>query len=227
MSLPRAHTTVVLAMSADGKIADCDRTPARFSSPDDLSHLETEIAKSDATLFGAGTLRAYGTCLPVRQSALLKQRRARQKPEQPIQIVCSRSGELDSNWRFFRQPVPRWLLTTQQGGKAWESARAFDQILYWPMESVNWAEMLQRFFSLGIQRIVVLGGGTLVSGLIQADLIDELHLTICPLLLGGKTAPTVADGSGLPVDLALRLQLIQSQILNDEVFLHYRRSHVG
>ena len=54
----RPHTTVVLAMSADGKIADVKRSPARFGSAADKAHLEKQVAQVDAVLFGAGTLRA-------------------------------------------------------------------------------------------------------------------------------------------------------------------------
>ena len=225
MPLSRVYVTVVLAMSADGKIADRDAAPARFSSSEDLARLETEIAKADAVLFGAGTLRAYGTCLPIRQPDLITQRQTHQKPTQPIQIVCSRSGRLDPNLRFFQQAVPRWLCTTAQGAKRWEKAPAFDRILQIPSGSLDWTTILQSFFHLGIQRLAVLGGGNLVGDLVHQHLIDELHLTVCPLLLGGRTAPTPADGVGLTADVAPWLQLIQAKTFGNEVFLHYRRCH--
>ncbi|WP_293233658.1 MULTISPECIES: dihydrofolate reductase family protein, partial [unclassified Microcoleus] len=105
------HTTVILAMSADGKITDTALTAARFGSANDKSHLEQQVAASDAVLFGNGTLRAYGTTLRVFSPDLLEQRKLQGKPPQPVQIVCSRSRKFDPNWRFFQQPVPRWLLT--------------------------------------------------------------------------------------------------------------------
>lgn len=224
-SLASIHITVVLSMSADGKIADRDRTPARFSSPHDLAHLETEIAKADAVLFGAGTLRAYGTCLPIRQPALIARRKAHQESDQPIQIVCSRSGQIDPNLRFFQQSVPRWLLTTEPAAKPWEQTGRFERILYLPSIPVDWRIVLQKFCQLGIQHLAVLGGGALVADFVEQDLIDELHLTVCPLLMGGQTAPTPADGCGLPVKLAPRLQLMHVKTLENEVFLHYRRCH--
>jgi 5-amino-6-(5-phosphoribosylamino)uracil reductase len=103
----RSQVTVVLAMSADGKIADRDRTAARFSSANDLAHLETQVAQADAVMFGAGTLRAYGTCLSVRQPDLLAQRhtRSNQSP-QPIQIVCSQSGNSIRSGAFFSSRCP-------------------------------------------------------------------------------------------------------------------------
>ncbi|NJM98422.1 MAG: hypothetical protein HC800_15790 [Phormidesmis sp. RL_2_1] len=102
----RPHTTAVLAMSADGKIADAHHGAARFPSPVDKAHLEVQVAKADATLFGAGTLRAYGTTLPVTNPELIAQRRSRHQLDQPSQIVCSATGNLDPHYRFFQQPVP-------------------------------------------------------------------------------------------------------------------------
>jgi 5-amino-6-(5-phosphoribosylamino)uracil reductase len=226
----RSQVTVVLAMSADGKIADRDRTAARFSSRNDLAHLETLVAQADAVLFGAGTLRAYGTCLSVRQPELLAQRAARNQSPQPIQMVCSRSGQLDPQWRFFQQPLPRWLLTSATGAQRWSEITAADdtrfaQVLPDLAEPMDWRSLLQRFHHLGIHRLALLGGGTLVASFAEQDLIDELYLTVCPLLLGGKTAPTPFDGTGLAIAQALPLQLIEVRQVENEVFLHYRRCH--
>ena len=224
-SLPSVHITVVLSMSADGKIADSDRTPARFSSPQDLAHLETEIAKVDAVLFGAGTLRAYGSCLPVRQPTLIARRQAHQQPDQPIQIVCSRSGQIDANLRFFQQSVPRWLLTTEQAAEPWQLRDGFERILYLPPDPPDWAMVMLQLSELGIERLALLGGGALVAGFVQQDLVDELYLTICPILIGGQAAPTPVDGCGLSASLAPRLQLLGVRTIENEVFLHYRRCH--
>lgn len=225
MNTPHAHTTVVLAMSADGKIADRDRTAARFSSANDLKHLETQIAKADGVLSGAETLRAYETCLPVRDSGLIQQRRNAEKPPQPVQIVCSYRGEIDPSLRFFRQAVPRWLLTSQAGGDRWRQDSAFDYVAPWLETPTNWHAILQKLHEKGIQRLAVLGGGTLVASFVEQDLIDELYLTVCPLLLGGKMAPTPVDGQGLSVEFATRLQLLEAKPVGNEVFLHYRRCH--
>jgi len=111
--IDRPYATVILAISADGKIADAVRSPARFGSANDKAHLEQQVAANDAVLFGNGTLQAYGTTMRVISPDLLKQRELAGKPPQPVQIVCSRSHQFDPNLRFFQQPVPRWLLTSE------------------------------------------------------------------------------------------------------------------
>jgi 5-amino-6-(5-phosphoribosylamino)uracil reductase len=220
----RPITTVVLAMSADGKIADMSRAAARFGSAHDKAHLEERVAQADGVLLGAGTLRAYGTTLRLVQPDLLKQRQQQGKPLQPVQIVCSRSAAIDPQLPFFRQPVTRWLLTTTAGAQQWQEGEAFERILIIETvtEEIDWQAALQRLWTLGLKNLAVLGGGTLVASLLEADLLDELWLTVCPLLLGGATAPTPIDGVGLTAALAARLQLLEVRAIDDEVFLHYK-----
>ncbi|MBD0334213.1 MAG: RibD family protein [Cyanobacteria bacterium Co-bin13] len=222
-SLSLLHSTVILAMSADGKISDFRRTAARFSSKADLAHLEARIAEADAVLIGGGTLRAYGTTLPVRQPALIDQRRQRGQSDQPIHIVWSPSGQLDPTCRFFRQAVPRGLLTTESGAEAWRQA-GFDSIWALPgtTSDWNWALALAQLVASGVRRLAVLGGGRLVADLIAEGLIEELFLTVCPLVLGGSAAPTPVDGLGFGAELAPRLELLSCRSEGQEVFLHYR-----
>jgi 5-amino-6-(5-phosphoribosylamino)uracil reductase len=215
--------TVVLAMTADGKIADRDRSPARFGSSIDKTHLEKQIALVDAVIFGANTLRAYGTTLSIGAPELLAMRQKAGRASQPIQIVCSASGKLDRNCRFFSQPVPRWLLTTPQGAKMWpENGTEFERILVGESTTIDWQEVLPNLSALGIETIAVLGGGELVASLLAVDAIDELWLTVCPFLFGGIDAPTPAGGLGLTAGRSKQLELLEVRQIGNEVFLHYR-----
>ena len=269
------HATVILAMSADGKITDTALTAARFGSANDKSHLEQQVAASDAVLFGNGTLRAYGTTLRVTSPDLMEQRKLQGKPPQPVQIVCSRSRQFDPNWRFFQQPIPRWLLTGQDGDTAEEDTAMpfpypikdcrdtalpspspmqeedtavpfpypmtdcrdtalpspsptqdskFDRTLTTKTTGgeIDWIDAFQQLETLGIERLAILGGGKLVASVLAAGLIDELWLTVCPLILGGADAPTPVEGKGFLADLAPKLELLAVKQVGGEVFLHYR-----
>ena len=267
------NATVILAISADGKIADAVRSPARFGSANDKAHLEQQVAASDAVLFGNGTLQAYGTTMRVISPELVKQRELQGKPPQPVQIVCSRSSQFDPNLRFFQQPVPRWLLTGQDSRetplpspyptkdskfdrtsgtilKNGQDARStrdefssgtgilpvhkrliengatsqFDRIIYAKTAGgeIDWIDAFQQLANFDIKRLAILGGGKLVASVLAAGLVDELWLTVCPLILGGADAPTPVEGKGFLADLAPKLQLLAVKQVGQEVFLHYR-----
>ncbi|MGA1282690.1 MAG: RibD family protein [Prochlorothrix sp.] len=248
----RPPTTLVLALSIDGKIADRDKAPARFGSAEDKRRLEQAIAAADAVLLGAGTVRAYRSSLSITDPALLAQRSAQHRPPQPIQILCSPSGHLDPTWRFFAQPFPRWLLTTPIGAIPWQhptspplppaapalaapaaaTSAPFDRtlpLLTGPPNTWNWPAILAQLgqvLSLALTTptpaLTVLGGGTLVAPLLEQGCIDELKLTLCPLLLGGVAAPSLLQGVGFPEAIAPRLELLSAEQVADELFLHYR-----
>ncbi|MGI0489760.1 RibD family protein [Pantanalinema rosaneae CENA516] len=225
----RPKTIVVLATSLDGKITDFQHTAARFSSAADKAHLEQQIAQVDGVIFGAATLRAYGTTLPITHPALLAARQQAGKPPQPVHIVCSRSAVFDTQLPFFRQAVPRWLLTSAEAATHWQHSEHFQQICVLdphdsPATDCDWRSFFHYLSTLGWQRLAVLGGGTLVASLLAAQLLDEFWITLCPLLLGGNTTPTLVAGSGFPQAIAPRLQLLSVNPIDHEIFLHYRVS---
>jgi 5-amino-6-(5-phosphoribosylamino)uracil reductase len=207
-------------MSADGKIADYQRSAARFGSLQDRQHLAQQVAQADAVLLGAETLRAYGSSLSVTDANLLRQRSQRGQPPQPVQIVCSASGQLERHWRFFQQVLPRWLVTTPTGAEQW-SGTEFERVFAVELP-IPWPELWQQFRQVGIRRLSLLGGGELVAGLVTAGLVDDLWLTVCPLLIAGAQSPTPLDGAGFLAAQAPRLELISCQVVEAEVFLHYR-----
>jgi 5-amino-6-(5-phosphoribosylamino)uracil reductase len=226
----RPHTIVVLAMTADGKIADRQRSAARFSSATDKAHLEKQIALVDGVLFGAGTLRAYGTTLSVSDRELLTLRAQQKKAPQPIQIVASASAKIESNLRFFRQNVPRCLLTTAKGASLWQD-NSFDRLVVAKEElsesgfKIDWMDALAQLKKLGLHTLAILGGGELVASLLEIDAIDEFLLTICPTIFGGAIAPTPVGGVGFLEQQARQLELLTVERVGDELFLHYRVRH--
>jgi len=73
---------------------------------------------------------------------------------------------------------------------------------------------------------MVEGGGGLNDSLFQAGLVDELHLTWCPLIFGGALAPTLSDGAGTELLAnAARFHLASCERAGDELFLVYRRGN--
>jgi len=220
----RPHTTLILAMTADGKISDYQHSAARFGSANDKLHLQQQVSLADAVLFGAGTLRAYGTTMSVTDADLLRSRKERGQLPQAIQIVVSASGNLDPQWRFFQQPVPRWLISKPENSLQWRDRSEFERIITIPEDALatSWGSVLKQLSGLGLNKLAILGGGELAASLFAEDLIDELWLTLCPVIFGGNAAPTPVGGSGWLQSQCKQLQLLEVKQVEQELFLHYR-----
>jgi 2,5-diamino-6-(ribosylamino)-4(3H)-pyrimidinone 5'-phosphate reductase len=85
---------------------------------------------------------------------------------------------------------------------------------------VDLADGLSRLESAGIDRLMVEGGGELVASLFEARLVDELTVYVGSMVVGGRDAPTLADGDGF-VDEFPRLSLRDVERLDDGIVLGY------
>ncbi len=217
-------TTLVLAMTADGKISDTQKSPPTFGSQRDRTHLEEQMALADAILVGSGTLRDGGETLLVSNPELIRTRTERGQSAQPIQIICSGSGKIDRHLPFFSQPIGRWLITTQTGATDWLDLTKFDRVLVSEARdgTIDWQAVTIQLQALGIKTICFLGGSELAASLFAANFIDELWLTICPFVYGGTAAPSPVSGAGFTPELAPRLELLSVDRVEQELFIHYR-----
>ena len=102
--------------------------------------------------------------------------------------------------------------------------RVADEVKVCGATEINFLEALRWLRAKwNVRRLLCEGGGELNAALLQAGLVNELHLTICPKIFGGRTAPTLADGSdGLALEHATRLKLKSAQRHDDELFLIYQ-----
>ena len=209
--MPAPELRLVLAVSLDGRLAPPAGGAAQIGGRGDRRVLEEALAWADGCLIGGRTLRLHGTTCLIHQPDLLEQRAQQGKPPQPAAIVVSRSGRFDPQLRFFAQPLQRWLL----GPDLRQVPAGFAAAL--PLQS--WREALAVLAGRGLQRLVLLGGAELAGVLLREQLVDELQLTLCPLLLGGQhswlPAGVTLDSSGWRLEHMRRLE-------GEELLLRYR-----
>lgn len=218
-------TTLVLAMTADGKIADVTKSPPTFGSQRDYAHLEAQMALADIILVGSGTLSDGGSVVLVQQPELIQARIDRGQPAQPPQLVASRSGKIDPQLPFFSQQIDRWLVTTKVGAKDWQNPDLFSKVIICETadaKDIDWEAVTTQLAALNIEHICFLGGSELAASLFAANFIDELWLTICPTIYGGSAAPSPVSGAGFSPDKAPKLILLSADRVEQELFLHYQ-----
>lgn len=208
------------AMSADGKIATSRYDLVSIGSPEDQRRMAALRAEADAVLVGGTTFRNWPFPLVERRSM------AALRPRPIVNAVLTRRGLLDEPARAriqerFPDPRVRLILLGPPSLDVEGHRAAFGaEVLTSPNPDVRWA--VQTLAALGCERVVSEGGGDLLFQLLEADLLDEVRLTVCPLIIGGKDAPSPVDGRGFPSDQARRLALLDVERLGDELFLRYK-----
>ena len=216
-----------MAMTADGKIATANRAVTTFGSARDARHLYELRATADAILCGARTVEETGATLGNGGEIHRRARLRRGLAEYPVRVIASESASISSSaaiWQKSFSPVVvlaggtaskrNVSRLTKLGAHVWVAAGA----------EVDLALMLGRLRSeFGVRRLLCEGGGGLNDALFRAGLVDELHLTLCPRIFGGRQSPTIADGLGFPrlADAAL-FELKSAKRHGDELFLVYR-----
>jgi riboflavin-specific deaminase-like protein len=232
---PRPFVLVNMAMTADAKIATADRSITTFGSARDLAHLYALRATADALLCGARTIEETGATLGNGPDPTGRVRKLRVKnglPEYPLRVVVSGSASLSSKAGLWKtKTAPIIVLTSSRAPAAARKRLATLADAVWTSrgKSVDLKGALERLHSeRGVRRLLCEGGGQLNGALFAADLVDEIHLTVCPLLFGGRSAPSIFDGDGFAqLSKATRWQQTSSRRVGDELFLVFRRNRAS
>ena len=215
-----------MAMTADGKIATANRTIASFGSPRDHAHLLELRATADAVMSGARTVDSAKINLGPGGAKFQKQRLKRGLAEFNLRIIVSGSGSLDPQAEVFRHAFSPIIILTTRRATANQLARlrrVATEVKICGAKEINFAAALRWLRrKWNVQRLLCEGGGDLNDALFRAGLVDELHLTVCPKIFGGRTAPTIAAGIGFKtLAQAEPLQLRSAHRVGAEMFLVY------
>ena len=224
MNLP--FVLINMAMTADGKIATANRGVSSFSSRRDFEHLLELRATADAVMSGARTVDQEGINLGPGPARFRRLRLKHGLAEYNLRIVASGSGSLSPRAEIFRHrfsPVIVLVSRRVSALKLRELRAAADAVKICGETEIDFRralEWLRREWKLN--RLLCEGGGELNGALFRAGLANELHLTVCAKMFGGRDAPTIADGTGvMKLADATRLNLKSMKRAGDELFLVY------
>jgi 5-amino-6-(5-phosphoribosylamino)uracil reductase len=216
------------AITADGKIAFADGDFTPFSSRRDREHMMELRATADAVMCGAKTVEVTGTILGNGGEKFRKWRLKRGRAEFPLRVIVSGSGSIDTGVEIFKKRFsPIIILTTARISKAnLKKLRAIaDEVKICGETEISFHGAFRWLHQKwNVKRLLCEGGGELHGTLVRAGLVDELHLTICPKIFAGRSAPTIASGNGfLRLADAARFKLRSAQRVGDELFVVFNR----
>ena len=207
-----------MVATADGRAAIGGRSGPIGSKADMRMFLELR-AIVDAVLVGTGTLRAERYGRLVRDPDRRARRVAAGLAADPIALLVSRRLDLPWDAPLFAEPEQRVVVACAAdapGEPPATAARVEVLRLEAPGPGAALRELRARH---GVRSVLCEGGPTLNERLIADGALDELFLTIGPLLAGDEGEPTILAGPALPEPLALELRWTLRH--GSELFLRY------
>ena len=106
---------IIIASSLDGRIAFPNGGESHLASNKDKKILDENLSNVDATIFGLGTLKAHQSTYLVKVHS--ENGSIKISNNQPISIVASNSKKFSKDWCYFKQPVKRWLISSNKNKK--------------------------------------------------------------------------------------------------------------
>ena len=205
----RPYVVFNFVTTLDGRAA-IDGTTRSLGDDADLEMLLSLRVVADAVLVGPGTIRAegYGRLIG-------PERRA----EPPPVVLISRRFDIPWEAGLFAAADQPVLIYTSADGAGPDVAAPVE---VGRLDRATPAAVLADLRRRGVRALLSEGGPTLFHGLLEAGLVDELFLTVTPLLTGDETETGILSGVRLPVPA--RFGLSGALRAGDDLFLRYAAS---
>jgi riboflavin biosynthesis pyrimidine reductase len=220
-ALQRCWVRANAITSLDGG-ATTDGTSGGLGGPGDRRLFGVLREQADVIVVGAGTARAENYSGAQMGVAQRRSRQARGQSEVPPIAIVTRSGHLDHNMAVLTRTevVPLVLTCTASVPDTRRRLAAAADVVDCSASDpagVDQATVLMQLADRGLLRVLTEGGPTLLSSFIESDLLDELCLTIAPVVVGGQS-PRIATGPG-----QLLTGLRRAHLLTDDAGYLYTR----
>lgn len=209
------HVHANAAVSVDGKLATRRRQQTAISGPADFERVDRLRASMDAVLVGVGTVLADDPSLTVDEALL--------EGPQPARVVLDSAARTPPDSRVCSPAAPTFIVASSSAPteRTDSLADVGATIVEVPgTDRIDVAAAFTRLATVGIERILVEGGGEVLFSLFEAELVDVLTLYVSPSVIGGREAPTLVDGEGF-VEGFPSLSLERVERIDDGVLLAY------
>jgi riboflavin biosynthesis pyrimidine reductase len=193
-----------------------------LGGPADKAMFAALRSLADVILVGAATMRAEGYG-PVRlgEDARNRRRQWGLGPVPPIAVV-TRASQLDWGSPFFTEAEQRPIVVTTASAAAADRDRAAEvaNVITAGTDGVDLAAAIRQLGELGHENVLAEGGPGIAAQLAAADLLDELCLSVSPLLVGGDARRILA---GEATEVPTPLELCNVLLADNYLFTRYRR----
>jgi 2,5-diamino-6-(ribosylamino)-4(3H)-pyrimidinone 5'-phosphate reductase len=216
------HVVVNAAASVDGKLSTRRREQVKISGADDFARVDRVRADSDAVLVGVGTVLADDPHLTLDDETYRDERRADGRDPNPARVVADSRARTPTDARIVDDAATTYVLVSESAPEDRVAAleRVGATVVVAGETRVSFPEAFAELERRGVERTMVEGGGEVIFSLFEDGLVNELSLYVGSVVVGGRDAPTLADGEGFVAEFPT-LDLRGVERVDDGVLLTY------
>jgi 5-amino-6-(5-phosphoribosylamino)uracil reductase len=217
-------------MSMDGYLDSGDHRPLRLSNAADLARVDEERAGCDAILVGARTIRNDDPRLLVRSPALRAARTRTGRSPSPMKVTVTARGALIGTSRFFSTGPADTLVYCSRSAlepTRMRLAAVATVATVGGGEPLTMLRVAEDLATRGVRRLMVEGGGSVLTQFLGAGLADELQLAVAPVFVGDSRAHRFVGDGPFPWTVRNRAELMETRSIGDVALLRYVLSDRG
>jgi len=220
--MKKTQVSIIMASSIDGKITLANYEKVKFASEEDKKFLMKKRSECDCIIMGSLTVKKGSSSTT---SSLIKE-----KSKQPLNVLISSNLNLNPDkLRYFKDnEIKKVIFTTSKSPiKKRKDLRRFSEIIIVKKDKNGLVDVTKVYETLvkrfGCKKILIEGGGLLNKSFIEKNLVDDLYLTICPIIISDIKARSFVEGEGLTKEHIKKLKLLNfKRNKSGELFLHYK-----
>jgi len=208
--MPKPYVYINCAMSIDGKLSLKNGMPISISDEEDLKRVHQLRSSVDAILIGANTVINDDPSLRVKEKYV-------ENPKQPIRIILDGKGRINDNARVLDGSLETWILTSKNNPKEYLKAKK----VIFEKENISVYEILKYLESNGISKLLVEGGGTIISEFITENAFDLLTIYVGNIIIGENAPSIVRAFTASSEKETIKLQLLKTETKKNGILLYY------
>jgi len=207
------------AISIDGKIST-RKNDSAISSKLDLVRIHKLRSTVDGIMIGISTVLEDDPMLNVRYSTT--------GMKNPTRIIIDSKARIPLNSRIIdsSKKIQTIIAVTHNASsrKIKEIQKKGAQVLVYGNGKVNLRNLFQQLEKMGLKKMIVEGGGEINWSVLKLGLVNELVVTISPVIIGGRDAKTLVEGKGFTnISDGIKMKLSNTIIQNkNEIVLFYK-----
>jgi 5-amino-6-(5-phosphoribosylamino)uracil reductase len=212
-------------MSIDGYLDDAGPTRLTLSNEADLDRVDEVRAGCDAILVGAATVRSDDPRLLVRSQHRRDARLALGSTPSPVKVTVTEGARLDPGAAFFTTgDVTKLVYCATAAAPAARGRLAHVATVVDAGAHVRMRTLSEDLHERGVRRLMVEGGGTVLTQFLADGLVDELQVAVAPFFVGDSRARRLVGDGRFPWHPGRRADLAEVRRVGDVVLMRYALS---